>query len=272
MMIETGTSLQDYTMRLQSLGRVTFTSKDALEALGVKQSAFQKAAARLQKKQLLLNPRQGFYVAVPPQYLQWGAPPPNWYIDDLMRHEGRPYYVGLLKAAELHGATHHAVMEFQVVTDKQLAKIRAGRSFITFYFRKDMQAVSDGTEDRKTDTGKMKISSAELTALDLLRYLHAIGGIDTASTVLKDLAPRLDGAKLAALAHDFERTTIQRLGYLLDWLDFEAATQDLHQLLTSKAPFPWVSLEPYNKQHGGEPPVKNARWHIVNYREPEIDE
>ena len=45
---------------------------------------------------------------VPPQYASWGAPPPGWYIDDLMRHEGRPYYVGLLKAAELHGATHQA--------------------------------------------------------------------------------------------------------------------------------------------------------------------
>ena len=37
-----------------------------------------------------------------------------------MRHEGEAYYVGLLKAAELHGATHQAVMEFQVVTGKRL--------------------------------------------------------------------------------------------------------------------------------------------------------
>jgi hypothetical protein len=43
---------------------------------------------------MLLNPRRGFYVVVPPQYLSWGAPPPSWYIDDLMRHEGHSYYVG----------------------------------------------------------------------------------------------------------------------------------------------------------------------------------
>ena len=40
------------------------------------------------------------------------APPPPWYIDDLMRFEDCSYYVGLLKAGELHGATHQAVMEF----------------------------------------------------------------------------------------------------------------------------------------------------------------
>ena len=81
-----------------------------------------------------------------------------------MRHEGRPYYVGLLKAAELHGATHHAVMEFQVVTDRQLPKIRAGRSYIVFYFRKKIEPVLSAVERRKTDTGGMAVSSVELTS------------------------------------------------------------------------------------------------------------
>lgn len=49
-----------------------------------------------------------------------------------MRFAGRSYYVGLLKASELRGATHQAVMEFHVVTDKQLNRIRAGYSIIAF--------------------------------------------------------------------------------------------------------------------------------------------
>lgn len=85
----------------------------------------------------------------------------------LMRHERRTCYVGLLKAAELHGATHQAVMEFQVVTDKRLPRIRAGRSEMVFYYRKDMEAIAAGTTAHKTDTGTMKISSAEFTALAL---------------------------------------------------------------------------------------------------------
>ena len=97
---------------------------------------------------------------------------------DVMRHEGRPYYAGLLKAAELDGATHQAVMEFQIVTYKRLREIRAGRSAIAFYYRKDMASVGGGIEDRKTDTGRTKISSVELTVLHLVHYPHAAGGID----------------------------------------------------------------------------------------------
>jgi hypothetical protein len=160
---------------LLSMGGVVFSGEEARLALGVSQGALLDAAERQQRKQHLVSPRRGLYVIVPPQYLAWGAPPPSWYIDDLMRHEGRPYYVGLLKAAELHGATHQAVMEFQVVTNKRLPKIRAGRSPITFYYRKDMAAVSEAIEDRKTDTGRMNVSSVELTLLDLMRYPHAGG-------------------------------------------------------------------------------------------------
>ncbi len=275
MMLETGSTLQDYLLELQSGGRISFTAEEASAALGIKHSAFQASSARLQRKRLLFNPRHGFYVIVPPQYLTWEAPPPSWYIDDLMRHEGRTYYVGLLKAAELHGATHHAVMEFQVVTDKQLSKIRAGRSFIVFYFRKTMSAVLDGLESHKTDTGSMKISSAELTALDLLRYLHVVGGIDSVATILKDLGSRLNANKLATLAVHFERTAIQRLGYLLDRLGYSALTEALRNVSFSKPPVPWVQLEPLDRKQPkpDEPPLeRNERWRVVVRRYPEIDE
>jgi predicted transcriptional regulator of viral defense system len=275
MMLQLRSSLANYINDLQAGGRVSFTRNEAMAALGITGAAFLKAAARLQKKRMLLNPRQGFYVAVPPQYLSWGAPPPNWYVDHLMRHEGRSYYVGLLKAAELHGATHHAVMEFQVVTNKQFPKIRAGRSIIAFYFRKDLSSVLPGVIDHKTDTGTMKISSPELTSFDLLRYAHAVGGIDAVATVLSDLGDKLDGTKLAAMAAYFERAIIQRLGYLLDRLGRSEKAEALHHVLFSKSAVPWAALEP--RRHGqkkpaGEPVERNERWRVLVYREPEIDE
>src|SRR5277367_1317218 len=196
MMQQPRPSLATYLTNLQSEGRIAFTRDEAISALEVTEGGFLKAAARLQKRHKLFNPRHGFYVAVPPQFLSWEAPPPAWYIDALMRHEGRPYYVGLLKAAELHGATHHAVMEFQVVTDRQLKKIRAGRSWITFHFRKDMDGVQAGITEYKTDTGNMKLSTPELTALDLLRYMQVTGGLDAVATVLADLATHIESAKL----------------------------------------------------------------------------
>jgi predicted transcriptional regulator of viral defense system len=275
MMLDGRTSLSTYIIRLQGTGRVTFTRAEAKDALQIKDSAFLKAAARLQSKNQLLNPRHGFYVVVPPQYLQWGAPPPAWYIDNLMGHEGRPYYVGLLKAAELHGATHHAVMEFQVITNKQLPKIRAGRSLIAFYFRKDIESVTSGLESHKTDSGSMKISSVELTALDLLRYLHVVGGIDAVATVLTDLGSRIDGGKLAARANHFERAPIQRLGYLLDRLGHPNAAEQLRSHLFAKLPVPWVQLEPKSRKQPisqDKPVERNERWHVIVYRHPEVDE
>jgi hypothetical protein len=54
------------------------------------------------------------------------------------------------------------------------------------------------------------LSSAELTALDLLRYPHASGGIDHILTVLSDLGERAEPSKLAELSALFERSRTAR--------------------------------------------------------------
>ncbi len=275
MMLENGKTLSSYMTRMLSTGRLVFSREEARKALGISQGALLDAAGRQQRKNLLISPRSGFYVIVPPQYLSWGAPPPPWYIDDLMRHEGQPYYVGLLKAAELHGATHQAVMEFQVVTNKRLPKIRVGRSAIAFYYRKDMAAISIGLEDRKTDTGSMKVSSIELTMLDLVRYPRAAGGLDNIATIISDLGERIDPGKLASLSAAFERSVIQRLGYLLESAGHGERVHALHDAMPKAPPLPWIELEP---TQGSDPDLlpkpkeRIERWHIIVRREPERDE
>jgi hypothetical protein len=48
-----------------------------------------------------------------------------------MKHMGRPYYVGLLPAAQLHGAAHHRPQEFQVVIPKRTVRpVRAGNVLV----------------------------------------------------------------------------------------------------------------------------------------------
>jgi len=268
-------ALSSYVSSLLSAGRTVFTAEAAEQALGVGRGAFLDAAERLQRRKALLNPRQGFYVIVPPQYMSWGAPPPAWYIDALMRHEAQPYYVGLLKAAELHGATHQAVMEFQVISSKRLPKLRTGRNLIVFYFRKDMEAVTAGVEDCKTDTGTMKISSAALTALDLLRYPQASGGIDNVATALSDLGQKIDTEQLAALSETVERPVVQRLGHLLDRLGHAALTGPMLEALQARGSAPWTELD---RQEAGdpdfapEPRKRDSRWRVIVRRVPEPDE
>ena len=193
----------------------------------------------------------------------WRAPPPAWYIDALMRREGQADYVGLLKAAELHGAPHQAVMEFQVVTAKRLPWIRAGRSLIVFCFRKDMKAV---TEDSKTHSGRMKLSSAALTALDLQRYPQASGGMDNIATVLSALGRKIDPEQLAALPVAVERPVVQRLGYFLDPLGHDAQTGPMLLSLRARGSLPWTEpdrREARDPDFAPEPRQRGLRWWLI---------
>ena len=275
MIHDRGSALSSYVSGLLSVGRAVFTAEEAEQALGVGRGAFLDAAERLQRREALLSPRRGFYVVVPPQHASWGAPPPAWYIDALMRHEGQAYYVGLLKAAELHGATHQAVMQFQVISAKRLPKIRAGRNLIVFYFRKNMEAVTAGTEGRKTDTGTMKISSAALTALDLLRYPQASGGIDNVGTVLSDLGQKIDPEQLATLSALVERPVVQRLGHLLEHLGHDALTGSMLESLQARGSLPWTELDRQEVRGPAfepEPQQRDPRWRVIVRRVPEPDE
>ena len=268
--------LSNYINSLLSTGKIVFTSEEAELALGVEHGAFLDAAERLQRRRLLLKPRQGFYVIVPPQYLSWGAPPPTSYIDALMSYEGETlsYYVGLLKAAELHGATHQAIMEFQIVTEKRLPVIHAGRSRIIFYQRKNIEAVSAGIEDHKTDTGKMSISSVALTALDLLRYPQASGGIDNIATVLSDLGHKIDLKQLATLSTLVGRPVVQRLGYLLDFLGYDTLVEPMLEALHERGSLSWTELDRHTGRERSiapNPRLRDFRWRIVVRRVPQID-
>jgi predicted transcriptional regulator of viral defense system len=275
MMSDRKITLSAYMIDLLSKGQIVFSDKQAQQALGISKGALLDAAEKQQRKKALFAPRRGFYVIVAPQFLSWGAPPPSWYIDPLMKHEGQSYYIGLLKAAELHGATHQAVMEFQVITDKRMPRIKAGRSAIGFYYRKDMEAVAVGLQDHKTDTGAMTISGPELTILDLMRYPRAAAGIDHIATVLADLGERIDGAHLAALSVSFERAVLQRLGYMLCLFGQEDKTDTLYKRISQGSVLPWVELDPAlaaDPDFSPEPVVRDRRWHVTVRRMPEPDE
>jgi hypothetical protein len=155
---------------------------------------------------------------VPREYRAAGCPPASWFIDDLMRHMGRRYYVGLLTAAALHGAGHQQPMAFQVMADSAERDIEVGRVRIDFH----MSSVFDGaaTEPMQTETGTMLLArgasrdlfdARELLARDTfdrdkLRLAFVVyGGINrvdwrtvsasavttTASDVKRQLLPKL---------------------------------------------------------------------------------
>jgi hypothetical protein len=196
-------------------GRLSFNRDEAVNALGVNLDAMLASARRAQSAGLLLHPRRGFFVIVPPQARVFGAPPVNQIIDPLMKFEEARYYVGLLKAAEVRGVAHQAVMEFQVVCDKRLPEINLGRSVIRPFFRKEWPDASL-IEKKQTDAGTYLVSGATLTAFDLCRYPTAAGTLDAAATVIADLAEQIDAKQINVAVASVERPVAQRLGYILD--------------------------------------------------------
>jgi predicted transcriptional regulator of viral defense system len=199
---------------IQAGGRYVVTRDQALQALGVSAEALKKAVRRLVMKRRVAVPHRGFYVIVPMEYRDAGSPPPSWFIDDLMSFLGQPYYVGILSAAALHGAAHQQPQEFQVVTDAQLRPAVAGRSRIRFFQKAHLERTLAVAV--KTETGTMRVATAEATSLDLFRYIEGAGHLGHVVTVLAELAERMDPQRLIEAAEaEGEVTSAQRLGHVL---------------------------------------------------------
>ena len=253
--------------RLQASGRYTFRREEARSALGVSEIALQSAARRMAAKGRICAPRRGFYVIVPVEYSQAGAPPPSWFIDDLMKFHQHLYYVGLLSAAALHGAAHQQPQVFQVVTDTTLRPITVGRARIRFLLK--WHLAETPTAEAKTETGAMRVSTPEATALDLVRYVGSAGQLGNVATVLSELSEKINPRKLVEAARaEVELSVVQRLGFLLERFATPGVVAPLAEWVATQRPRP-VPLRPERKPKVIE---KDARWQILVNEHVEVDE
>jgi len=148
--------LSDFVDRLQGSGRYSFTGKEIRKVLAGTFAARQAAVRRLKKKGRIVSPRRSFFVTVPVEYRSAGSPPASWFIDNLMRYMGQPYYVGLLTAAAIHGAAHQQPQSFQVVTDRPTRPVALERVRIEFHRNRMTGEVP--IAHIKTETGTMQVS------------------------------------------------------------------------------------------------------------------
>jgi len=258
-------TLPDYLDALQSRGRYTVTKAEIVSATGQLPRTAEAALRRLKAKRRVASPRRGFYVVVPAEYREAGAPPPSWFIGDLMRFLGQPYYVGLLSAAELHGAAHQRPQELQVVTDRATRPVRVGRGRIRFV--KKERVLTTPVQLANSGAGSIRVSTPEATALDLVRYARVSGYLDNVATVLRDLAERIDSDRLADAAYPGESATAQRLGYLLVKLGFGEKARRLAEAVASRRPSP-VPLRPDSPERRG---AIDPQWQVIINEEVEPD-
>jgi len=257
-------TLSNWVEQLQSQGRYTFTRSEVEARPGQSPIAAQSALRRLRQQQRVVSPRRGFHVVVPPEYRAAGSPPASWFVDDLMRHLGQPYYVSLLSAAALHGAAHQQPLVFQVVTAMPTRAMHAGRVTIRFWMAGNAEQMP--VIEAQTETGTMRLATPETTAFDLVRYPSGAGQLSNAATVLSELAERLDPKALLGIAPLVRLPDVQRLGYLLDAVGERRRTGPLAAWLEARGP----RVVPLRR--GAVRGVEvNARWKVVPDGELELD-
>ena len=157
-------------------GKSFFTKDDFNGAFGnVTEGSRAVALSRLADGGWIVSPWQNFYVIVPMQYKLKGEVPPSYYIDELMRFLGRKYYVSLLTAAGLHGASHQRAMSFFVTVDGAALRsaVRSGTKLLLFQKKAiDLRF----TQEVRSEGGYMNVSSPLMTALDLTQDERKVGG------------------------------------------------------------------------------------------------
>ena len=250
---------------LQAHGRYTFARDEAIQALDITENAFNKAVQRLTQEKRLMRIVNEFYAIIPFEYRLSDGMPATHYLDSLMKFRARPYYVGILSAAELHGAAHQAPQELQVITTEPMPTIKAGRSRIHFFTKAEFSKVP--TQPIKTPSGYIQVSTPEVTAFDLLRYSTPAGGLNNIATVLTELSEKIDSKKLAKAASSFENCYIQRLGFLLDQLDQKKLTQNLIPYLENTR-WDYVRLRAASKSKAS---IKNKKWKVIVNEKVESD-
>lgn len=214
-------------------GLVTFSIDDVRKAFpAVAETTLATAIQRAIKSRRIQNVRNGFYVIVPPQYALKNIIPPSYYIDALMDWLGKPYYVCLLSAANMYGAGHQRAMQTQVMTVAPKSHVSDRNNLIHWNYR--IHIPKELLLKTNTETGIMKYSSAELTAVDLVQFADHIGGYQRAATVLAELAESIVIERIRGVLPYTSAAVIQRMGYLLEFeLDEAGKADELFNLLTS---------------------------------------
>ncbi len=253
----TGT-LESWIDALQAGGRYSFLRAEALNGSGLSPAAVSKALQRSVKRNRVVKVKEYFYVIVPLEYSSAGGPPASWFIQDLMKAMRLPYYVGLLSAAAMHGSSHHQPQEFQVLTDRSVRPLTAGRTRIRFFT--SMHVAGAAAMETKTPTGSMRISTPETTVVDLVRFARSAGHLDNVATVIAELSPSLDPRRLlAAVRRVNDLPNTQRLGFILDQVRQRRLSDPIHAWLERQGPhlLPLRTGRPLNGTR------ENRRWHLL---------
>lgn len=272
MMDNKGNWIKEWVEDQEKHGKISFSYEGVLEAFpNHDDQVVRNALTRLTKRGKIISVWKGFYLIIPLQYYSMGILPANMFIDQLMRHLNKDYYVCLLNAAAIFGSAHQSPQTYSIMIEPPSLRSTTKKGIkINFHSRR--QIPKEYLVSKNTPSGTIKVSSPELTSADLILYEKSIGGLNRAATVLSELAEEVDFKKNINLNffEYFPMPVIQRLGYLLEEeLEFGALANDL-----------WDKIEKYNLKLRTVPlrnrksfknyPI-NEKWKVIINTQIEID-
>lgn len=265
--------LSEYVDDLIARGKCTFSLSEAYIAMRQHEPdrsrlSIINSIARLVKKRELISLAKGFYVIVSPEYRSKGSLPPEFFLPYLMEFWRKQYYVGLLSAAAYHGAAHQKPQVFQVVSNVKKSRLKCGHYQINFIYKKDVASIQ--TESFSTMKSVMRISTPEVTAMDLMHYPLHCGGMSNVATVIAELYEKIDSIQLLNLVKSqHQRAWVQRLGFILEKVGAAHLARDLKQYLDKQQRLNYVALTPYLQTTKNA--IKDSRWKLIINSELDID-
>jgi predicted transcriptional regulator of viral defense system len=263
-------SLNDWIKEQEQRGITTFSFQQIRSVFHERSEKTLKTDInRLTLSKRIQNVYKGFYVIIPTQYQLKGVVPPIYYINELMEYLGKPYYVGLLSAAAIYGASHQRAIITQIVTIGPRPRTSNKNKLLDWNYRQ--QIPIELIESRNAEMGRINYSSAELTAVDIIQFASNIGGYQRATTVLAELVDVIDMSKIGSVLPYTTTTAMQRLGYLLEFILFEQDKSDiLYNILKKRNRYFNAVL--MSSEHPALDDAESNRWRVNMNIDIEVDE
>jgi len=235
---------RSFIEKRHSSGYVSFSLDMLMAETGLSRIAARNQLLRLEDRLVRPSPRLPFFLIVPAEYRSLGAPPMEWWLDDYLRWLKCPYYVGLLTAASIYGSSPQAIQETQVIVSTSQRNLSIGRIRVRFF--KKAALSRSMTQSVDGSYAPLTIGTIETTCMDLVRYMHRLGGVERVKETIAPLVKQLKATRLLqTLDVENEVPVAQRFGFVLDALNANSLAETIMTWLPH--PLRNVSLCPHSQ-------------------------
>ncbi|MBI2646146.1 MAG: hypothetical protein HYW85_03820 [Deltaproteobacteria bacterium] len=176
-----------FILELQHKGKRIFSVSEAQSQLKISRASVMAILTRLRRDNLIITLTNGLYAILEPTEQNHGLRP----------------------------LAHHKPQHLQVILPKRYFLKRLGKLKMQFLLKRHFSDI--GTLTVKAAFGYYKISSPELTALDVISYENDCGGFSNVCLVIRDLIGEMNEKSLRACTKNYAiMSSIQRLGYMME--------------------------------------------------------